>query len=351
MKKKKICLMIIILLLLVILSLFLVIFKHDKKCIVSFDTDGGSIIDKIEVSKNEKLTLPKDPIKDGYVFGGFRLNNGKIATNETIIVEDTILKAIWISNKEKIITMTIELSNETSIKLNMISGKKLESIDTPKKNGYTFAGWLDTDERIVCENTILDESKKLRPRWIKNDVNKVKIIFNSDGGTTIDDSIVESGNKIIFPIDPVKEGYIFKGWILSDGTAVTKDTIISSDTTITAIWKETYTCPSDCVVSEDGKTCTRTLTTNIVNKNTCSSGSSLKNGKCLNYNHKYHADNTSGWHCNNNDYMYSEEDGSGGALMWCVPTTALNKIKTCPNGYQIKDNKCVKVEIVNCTKN
>lgn len=352
MKKKKILLIVIVLLLLAVLSLLLVVFKYDKKCVVSFDTDGGSIIDKIEVSKNERLVLPKDPIKDGYIFGGFRLENGKIATNETIIVKDTTLKAIWISNKEKIITMTFELPSGTKIKLNMIRGKKLESIDTTQKDGYTFAGWMLDGEKIVDENTIFDESANLKPRWIKNDVNKVKIIFNSEGGTTINDIIIGSGDKIVLPVDPVKEGYVFKGWILSNGTTVTKDSVVSSDTTITAVWKEAYTCPSNCTVSVDGKTCTRTLTANIINKNTCASGSTLKNGKCLNYSRKYHADNSNGWHCNNsNDYMYSETDGTGGAFMWCVPTTALSKANTCPNGYKIKDNKCVKTETVNCTKN
>lgn len=58
-----------------------------------------------------------------------------------------------------------------------------------------------------------------------------------------------------------------------------------------------------------------------------------------------------GWVCNNSShYMYIEEE-AGGAMMWCVPTTSVQKSNTCPSGYSLKDNKCIKTESVNCTTN
>ena len=41
--------------------------------------------------------------------------------------------------------------------------------------------------------------------------------------------------------------------------------------------------------------------------------------------------------------MYTEEEASG-AMMWCVPTTSVQKSNTCPSGYSLKDNKCIKTE-------
>lgn len=38
-------------------------------------------------------------------------------------------------------------------------------------------------------------------------------------------------------------------------------------------------------------------------------------------------------------------------MMWCVPTTSVQKSNTCPPGYSLKDNKCIKTEFVNCTTN
>ena len=58
-----------------------------------------------------------------------------------------------------------------------------------------------------------------------------------------------------------------------------------------------------------------------------------------------------GWVCNNSShYMYIEEE-AGGAMMWCVPTTSVQKSNTCPSGYSLKDNKCIKTEYVSCTTN
>ena len=74
----------------------------------------------------------------------------------------------------------------------------------------------------------------------------------------------------------------------------------------------------------------------------------------MNYKAKYLADNIDKapyWKCkNSSDHMYTEEE-AGGAMMWCVPTTSVQKSNTCPSGYSLKDNKCIKTESVNCTTN
>ena len=74
----------------------------------------------------------------------------------------------------------------------------------------------------------------------------------------------------------------------------------------------------------------------------------------MNYKAKYLADNIDKapyWKCkNSSDYMYTEEE-AGGAMMWCVPTTSVQKSNTCPSGYSLKDNKCIKTESVSCTTN
>ena len=74
----------------------------------------------------------------------------------------------------------------------------------------------------------------------------------------------------------------------------------------------------------------------------------------MNYKAKYLADNIDKapyWKCkNSSDHMYTEEEASG-AMMWCVPTTSVQKSNTCPSGYSLKDNKCIKTESVNCTTN
>ena len=47
---------------------------------------------------------------------------------------------------------------------------------------------------------------------IKQDVNTYIVSFNSDGGTTIENQIVEEGKKAVEPETPVKDNYEFNGY-------------------------------------------------------------------------------------------------------------------------------------------
>lgn len=352
-KKKWILILILFLLLIIGLLLSLNFKNNSKKYIVSFDTVGGSSISDLEVVENSKLKLPKDPVKEGYVFGGFELTDGSIATDDLIITNDIKLKAIWLDKTKTIVNVTFVLDNGKKIDVNEIDGEKIQFISPPTKSGYVFAGWILDSGEVIDGNNVVNSGMVIKPRWISQKDEKITITVNSDGGNTVDNIIIAKGDKIKLPQNPTKKGYIFGGWKLSDGTTITKDTKIDSNVTIIAIWKDLYVCPKDCTPSSDNKTCTKNITTDLTTRNTCSSGSTLKNGKCLNYSKKYHATNDYGnWKCQNkSDYMYTEEDGMGGAFMWCVPTSTTKKSKSCPSGYKEKDSKCVKTETINCTEN
>ena len=178
------------------------------------------------------------------------------------------------------------------------------------------------------------------------------ITFDTDGGTSIENIIIEEGKTIILPVDPTKDGYVFKGWTDEENKTITKDTVVSKDMTLKAVFVKPYTCPKDCTPTKDGSKCNKVVTTNMTSKSTCPSGYTLKNGKCLSSS-KYHATNSNGtWKCNSSsDYMYSEEDGVGGAFMWCVKTTSATSSKVCPSGYTKDSNTCKKTQTINCTKN
>lgn len=348
MKKKYIIIGGIALALIIILVItFLVI---NSKYTVTFNTDGGSVIEKIRIKKGENLVLPSEPSKDGYIFGGF-IYNDKIVTNYTRVNSNMELKVRWIPKDKEVITISYVVNNST-ITVISVKGEVPMLLEIPVMPGNTFIGWLNDEGYVVDENATLDKNTTLKPRWIKAGEKTVTVKFNTDGGNKINDLVLAKDGTIILPVDPVKEGYKFEGWVQSNGTKVTSETTIEKDTVITAKWVLPYTCPQNCTPNEDGSKCTRITTTGTIEKNTCSKGYTLKNGKCLNYSKKYHAENTNGWTCKNkNDYMYSEEDGVGGAFMWCVPTTSTVKAISCKDGFNLRDGICVKTETLDCTKN
>lgn len=108
--------------------------KDEKLYTVTFDTNGGSKIDKRLAKENEPLHDLETPIKKGYIFVEWQLN-GKTFSNETIITKDITLKAIWKKEetaskpeegeiKEETITRTIDVTNFKLKALNLYEDEK-----------------------------------------------------------------------------------------------------------------------------------------------------------------------------------------------------------------------------------
>ena len=122
--------------------------------------------------------------------------------------------------KEKNITYNVTFNSNggTNIKEQIVNqGDLVKKPADPKKDGYMFIEW--TYKGKTYDFSLKVESDlTLNAKWIEieEDAEKFIIKFETDGGTTISNQVIEKGNKITKPIDPVKDGYIFKGWILND---------------------------------------------------------------------------------------------------------------------------------------
>ncbi|MEG0994916.1 MAG: Ig-like domain-containing protein [Bacilli bacterium] len=66
----------------------------EKKYTVTFDTDGGNTITKVEVIDGQKLTKPKNPVKKGYIFVRWWLKTEWFNFNNPI-TKDITIKAEW----------------------------------------------------------------------------------------------------------------------------------------------------------------------------------------------------------------------------------------------------------------
>ncbi len=64
------------------------------------------------------------------------------------------------------------------------------------------------------------------------------VTFDTDGGSELPKQAVVEGQKITKPADPVKDGYVFDGWVDKNGAAFDFDMTVASDITVYARWKE-----------------------------------------------------------------------------------------------------------------
>lgn len=351
MNKKNTIIIIVVVIFIFVLFLFYMLFGRQKSFTITFNTDGGTKIQSIKVKNGETLKLPENPTKENYTFAGWLDEDKEIIIDGSKITKDIKLTSKWINDKVSSIKITFDTPTGTA---NMIFEKD-ESLSLPliqDTDGYSFIGWLDEENHLITNEFIASKDMKLKAYVIKSDAETKNVKFMLDDDTLFANIKLINNDNIIFPVNPIKDGYVFAGWYDKEGNKIS-NLRVDKNIILIAKWKTKYTYPSDCTVIGDGSTCTKQITTKITITNVCPNGYSLINNKCVDIANKYHATNENdGWHCNSSsEYMYTEEDGFGGAFMWCAKTTSGTTKESCPNEYIKDGNFCKKDETITCKEN
>lgn len=105
------------------------------------------------------------------------------------------------------------------------------------KDGYAFKGWQDENGNTVTSKTVVTGDMTITAQYNK--------LFN----VTIDGKTyqIEDGKTLSdkLPAEATKDGYVFKGWQDANGKAVTSETMVKSDMTITAQYNELFNVTID----------------------------------------------------------------------------------------------------------
>lgn len=232
-KNKKVLIGIVIFLLAIVVGIALYFTVGiTKTYIISFDTDGGTSVESIEAKEKEKIKLPTDTKKEGYIFNGWKNENGEIVSNNYVVTKDTALKAAWIS--EKVETIKVSFDTDGGSKIDDIlleKGAELKMPKDPTKQGYTFKGWIDKNEAPVYDKVLLSEDTELKAVWKKEEKKET--------------SKKESGKET-----SKKEYYCQEGYKLS-GTKCSKTETVNA--------KSNSFCPTGTI--ENGSNCLKTSET------------------------------------------------------------------------------------------
>ncbi len=114
----------------------------------------------------------------------------------------------------------------------------------PTRVGYTFIGWYNGDRLWDFKNDKVTENIKLTAKWER--ITYI-IKFDSNGGSAVEDQVVESGNFLSEPQAPTKKDSRFLGWY--NGNTEWKFDIhrATAHITLTAKWESfpTYTVTFD----------------------------------------------------------------------------------------------------------
>lgn len=134
-------------------------------------------------------------------------------------------------------------------------GKEVEEPEEPTREGYIFVGWMLGDELYDFSQGVSGDIT-LKAAWkeIEPDKTYYTVSFNTDGGTTVANQVIESGQTAIQPDDPVKDGYTFEGWQVN-GVLYDFAQPVTSNITLSAIWFEVET-PEEPEQPSENKTYT-----------------------------------------------------------------------------------------------
>ena len=176
MKNKKAIIAIIAVLSIIILTLIIfLILKNNKKYTVSFDTQGGTIIESITIKANEKLVLPNNPEKEGYVFLQWVDEEDKPITNNIEVTKDMKLIAKWAETTQDVIKVSFDTDGGSEIgDVFVIKGETLKLPNNPIKEGYVFKSWVDKNETPIYQDALLMEDTVLKAIWEKEEKKEEK---------------------------------------------------------------------------------------------------------------------------------------------------------------------------------
>ena len=197
--------------------------------------DGGATENKtVDVVEGKKVEEPKTPVREGYKFLGWFLNDREYDFNMPVSGNITLV-AKW-EEIPVFYTVTFVYGSDDTEEVEVEKGKLVNKPADPDKEGFIFLGWFD-GFNIFDFKTPITKNITLTARWKNEDKTIIyTVTFDYNDTVTYDDKVeVEEGDTVEEPETPTREGYNFLGWFV-DGIKFNFASPIFEDITLTAEW-------------------------------------------------------------------------------------------------------------------
>jgi uncharacterized repeat protein (TIGR02543 family) len=159
------------------------------------------------VNHGDRVVKPVDPVRSGYVFGGWYSGDNLWDFNNTVTGNLT-LTAKWTTNAYTV-TFTGENVSVSSQTVN--HGDRVVKPADPVRTGYNFGGWYNGDNLWDFNNTVTG-NLTLTAKWLTN----AYLVTFTGENVSVSSQTVNHGDHVVKPADPVRTGYNFGGWYDED---------------------------------------------------------------------------------------------------------------------------------------
>ena len=190
---------------------------------VTFLDWDGTVLKTEQVEQGKSATAPAVPTREGYTFKGWDKDFSNVQSDLTVTAQYT----------RDIVYYTVSFYDWDGTELHVEQveqGKDaVGPAVNPTREGYTFVGWSKPITNIQSNLIVIAQYKENAVYFTVN--------FIDWDGTLLKSQRVLKGSAATAPVDPVREGYTFKGW--------DKDfSNVQSDLTVTALYEQNVVEPT-----------------------------------------------------------------------------------------------------------
>lgn len=217
-------------------------------CNVVFDTDGGTGTYRPQrILSGGLASRPADPELEGHVFMGWR----SLTSSQTWdfssdrVTSDTVLKAVWQEHFTISFEGSVAVVNISSAFFDMAFdiwwGDGSSEVYGPSVGtaSHDYGPYTSFGEVMVISRDAVGSYRSVLPYSVQgehwNPPVDWTVTFDPDNGEGCWDVVVDIGDAVDEPADPVKAGHAFTGWY-SEGALWDFDTVVTRDMTLTAGW-------------------------------------------------------------------------------------------------------------------
>jgi uncharacterized repeat protein (TIGR02543 family) len=219
------------------------IITPDVTYTVTFDSNGGSTVENQSVAKNDTATSPDFPTKSGFSFVNWYDNVGLAEPYydfDTPVTDHITLYARW---SQIFHTVIFDRNDGSPVDSQTVAegGLVNRPSQNPVRPGYVFDDWYSdpnlTD--LYGFNTPIISRIVLYAKWTP----VYTVIFESNGGSPVDNQPVIEGGMVTRPNNPTRNDFGFVNWYDNEslsGPIYDFNTPVTGGITLYARWSQIF---------------------------------------------------------------------------------------------------------------